>query len=90
MNNFQFGDQAGIYRSCSVIYEGKMMIFGGIGDYARQISVINQNQNCGLERIQNAEMVQDFQYGGCNVIKEGEKQIVILCFALAHKRSCYR
>ena len=67
------------------------MIFGGESPYARQISeVVNGNGTCGLQRIKNIELPESFILGGCSVIKEDEKEFVILCFAERHRKSCYR
>ena len=91
-NKFTFGRHTGIFESCSVVYKGKMMIFGGAhwDNYVRQISEISQNGNCGLRRLENVAMLQDFSHGACNVIKENKTEAVILCFAESHGNDCYR
>ena len=90
-NKFKFGRVTGIDGSCSVVYQGKMLVFGGWGDFERQISEIkSKDGKCGIQRIKNVEMPKEFYSGGCNIIKENEKEYVLLCFSLADQKSCYR
>ena len=92
MKNFTLGDRTGLFSTCSVIYKGKMMVFGGHinQNYARQISEINPNGICGIRRINNVKLEKDFIAGGCNVVTENDREFVILCFSLIQPTICYR
>ena len=65
LDAFTFEDKTMIYRSCSAVIDGKMLVFGGYsGDYARQWSSVG---SCSLRLEGKFDF--DFLYGACNTIQ---------------------
>ena len=88
LENFEIGDQNGIYRSCSFSQNGKMYIFGGhpTQDYNGQISTVD---SCRLNRIGELPFV--FDLGACNnFISETGTEIGFLCFSDFDQNGCFR
>ena len=69
---FSFASDTEVYNSCSLLFNDKMFVFGGL-DEKRQIS---QVKNCGLKRIASLDF--DFDRGTCALT---QSSTIILCFA---------
>ena len=70
---FAFGNNVEVHKSCSLIFKGIMLLFGGANEH-RQIAKVTA-QDCGIKRMGNLPF--DFVQGACTVIEHKE---IILCF----------
>ena len=68
--NFEY--QTAVYHSCSVQWKNQMIVFGGSGDYKRQIS---QVINCQL--VQTGQLMFDLDFGTCTI---GSRDTIFVCF----------
>ena len=82
---FDFGENTAVVASCSIVWQGKMFMFGGY-KLKTQISTVEQ---CQLTAIGNLEF--DMDKGACAQRNDAE---VFICFADAFNnrttRSCHR
>ena len=86
INDFTFGDETGIWNSCSATINGKMMIFGGAKELGRQISIV---ESCQLKRV--SSLFEEFQYGGCNTFETNYgSEETMLCFSKNNPSGCQR
>lgn len=85
-DKFEWADETGSYQSCSVMMDGKMIIFGGfVEPFGNQISEVS---NCALNRVGTLPM--NFQYGGCNVFQDAaNNEFAMLCFSFYHDFDCW-
>ena len=60
LRKFEFGVDTGLYESCSVQYEDKMLVFGGNQNPRTIAEVVD----CGTKKIGILPM--EFSDGGCN------------------------
>ena len=74
-----FEDQTEIYKSCSLLWRNKIMVFGGVNE-SRQISTIDQ---CSLTRVGKLEF--SFNYGACTSAHDQ----IYLCFGISAEKQCY-
>ena len=85
ISGFEFGDDTDTSGSCSIVWRGKMHLFGG-NYHRRQISVVDK---CQLTRIGN--LTFDMYLGAC-AQRDGEE--VFICFGTytdpAETRKCRR
>ena len=70
--DFNFPGNIEVHQSCSVVFNDKMFIFGGIKEH-RQIAEVSSK--CGIDRI--GDLPFDFVNGACTVIKG---DYLMLCF----------
>ena len=82
-------DNTGAVYSCSVILEGKMLIFGGDG-WGPHSDQISQVDNCALRRIGTLPM--RFYYGGCATlqVETSDEEYALLCFDDYARKDCHR
>jgi len=88
LDQFKFQEGTGVYHSCSALWKGQMLIFGGadlMTDYTTQISQIG---NCQMKRI--GTLPFRFELGGCTNLNEANGEFILLCFSRDQKKSCYR
>lgn len=74
--------------SCSVKFQGKFYVFGGVGtgrDGTRQISRI---QGCSLIR-QDEDLPFDFKHGACNSFTLAD-EVAFLCFSESTADNAYK
>ena len=64
LDAFMFEGQTQIYRSCSAVLNGEMLVFGGCGAYERQWSSVG---SCSLRSVGKLDF--DFYEGACNTIQ---------------------
>ena len=85
--HFQYMEGTGNHDSCSTLFKGQMMVFGGSSvSHLDQISVI---EDCALRRVGTLPMA--FGIGGCNVFEiDAGLEEVLLCFGSAGKGACKR
>ena len=77
---FSFGQNAEVYQSCSMLWNGRMLVFGG----RHEKTQISKIENCELQRIGN--LTFEFWDGACAAT--GEK--IVLCFVKADNNDeCY-
>ena len=76
----------GSWGSCSALFKGKMMLFGGeySEDYNDQISEV---QGCKLQRIGQFPSFVD--YPACNTFAMPDERVWI-CFNTENKNGCKR
>ena len=67
---FSFPSDTEVYLSCSLVFNNKMFVFGGLNE-KRQISRVS---GCDLVRIGNLDF--DFVSGACTIFKSQ----ILLCF----------
>lgn len=82
--SFEFGFITGASKSCSLMLSGRMLIFGGTGEYINQISEI---ANCGITRTGNLPMT--FEFGACNTFTD-IADYALLCFSGRNSRDCHK
>ena len=76
LDSFNYERETQVYRSCSVLLLGKMLVIGGEKSYKRQLSSV---QSCYLKT--EGKLSFDFYMGACNVIDGfNNKQTALLCF----------
>ena len=78
---FSFGPGTQVESSCSVVWHGKMFVFGG-SRYKRQISVVDQ---CQLTK--KGELPFDMYFGAC---AQRDNQEVFICFEKVGDLSTYK
>ena len=86
LDAFNYERDTQVYESCSVVMAGKMLVFGGTGNFKRQLSSVAQ---CHLKT--EGKMPFDLQLGAANTV-EGFNgvQTTILCFHnSAPYKSCH-
>ena len=86
LDSFNYERDTQVYESCSVVMAGKMLVFGGTGNFKRQLSSVAQ---CHLKT--EGKMPFDLQLGAANTV-EGFNgvQTTILCFHnSAPYKSCH-
>jgi len=69
---FEFGKDTSVDESCSSVLRNEFYVFGGYGDYRRQISKLS---GVRLERIESLDF--DFRLGACANFND---QNIYLCF----------
>ena len=77
----KFGDKTEAIGSCSVVWQGKMYLFGGLNQ-KRQISVVD---NCKLTR--KAELEFDMHYGAC---AQRDNAQIFICFEVASQEETHK
>jgi len=91
LDQFKFQEGTGVKASCSALWKGQMLIFGGGGfgvrypDYSKQISQIG---NCEMKRI--GTLPFNFAFGGCTNLNEANGEFILLCFRENQRKSCFR
>ena len=76
MERFNYENKTRVYGSCSTVLMGKMWIFGGEGDYKRQLSSVGK---CGLESEEPLPF--DLELGAANTVDGlNSAQSALLCF----------
>lgn len=87
LSAFKFEDGTGSWKSCSVLFQGRMMIFGGDSqsNYKSQISEVG---SCSLQLV--GQLPMEFHEGGCNLFNSvaGVPEI-LLCFPGDDKAGCH-
>ena len=78
---FNFGPGTQVDASCSIVWRGKMFVFGG-SSYKRQISVVDQ---CRLTK--KGELPFDMYFGAC---AQRNNQEVFVCFEDIFDKSTYK
>ena len=74
-----------VYESCSTVLRGKMWIFGGVGVFQRQLSLVG---DCNLKR--EGTMPFDLYDGTANIFNEfNGAESAILCFDPDSPTSCH-
>ena len=88
LDAFTFEDQTQIYRSCSAVLNGEMLVFGGLrggsGDYARQWSSVG---SCSLRS--EGKLDFDFELGACNTIQVKFFEPHIMNYTICKQTSSY-
>ena len=80
---FTYESETEVYRSCSLVWHGKMFVFGG-SNYKRQISIVDE---CKLMKS-GKQLPFDMGEGSCAIRDERD---VIICFiSLEYGKNCYR
>ena len=78
--DFSFGQNAEVYQSCSMLWKGEMLVFGG----RHEKTQISKVKNCQLQRIGN--LTFEFWDGACAATAEK----LALCFVKADNNDeCY-
>ena len=82
--HFEYGSKTGSWDSCSALFKGKMMIFGGAywKDFTKQISQVS---GCKLERI--GQFATSVYQPACNTYNRNYEQVWI-CFNQENKNGC--
>ena len=78
---FEFGPGTEVDQSCSIVWRGKMYVFGG-KDYKRQISAVD---GCQLKK--KGELTFDMTNGAC---AQRENNEVFICFENSSDLSTYK
>ena len=79
--NFKISDDTQVYSSCGITFNGQFFIYGGDGNYDRQVAKVN---GCSLEIVGSLEF--DFQRGGCTTANNQ----ILLCFDYyGDHKTCY-
>ena len=74
-----------VYMSCSTVLMGKMWIFGGDGDYSRQLSSVGK---CGLKS--EGTLPFDLKLGAANTVDGSDgAQSALLCFNYVSPTVCH-
>ena len=85
LDEFNYGPNTEVYGSCSTIVMGKMWIFGGSGDYKRQLSFVG---TCCL--INQGKLPFDLYRGAANTVDElNRAQSALLCFNYDSPTVCH-
>ena len=85
MEGFNYDRNTYIEDSCSTVLMGKMWIFGGWGDYKRQLASVGK---CGLKS--EGTLPFDLQYGAANTVDGlNGAQSALLCFDLNSPTVCH-
>ena len=82
--DFTYGATTESFSSCSVTWHGRMLIFGGKGEYRQISEVTKHREQCLLKRV--GELPFDFTMGAC-AESHGE---LFLCFDSQTPYACYR
>ena len=85
---FTFEDGTGSDHSCSIVINGRMILFGGYDHdpYKNQISEV---EYCRLRRI--GDLPMEFSNGGCATLTAGiAQESGLLCFAWGATTECHR
>jgi len=83
-DGFVYEMNTGVDASCSVLYSGRMLVFGGYESksYAKQISEVVKSPKCKLSPVGTLPL--KFAFGACNVVDNK----VLLCFAEGVENEC--
>jgi len=83
-DGFVYEMNTGVDASCSVLYNGRMLVFGGYESksYAKQISEVVKSPKCKLSPVGTLPL--KFAFGACNVVDNK----VLLCFAEGVENEC--
>ena len=76
---FKFEERTGVYQSCSLTFQNKMFVFGGLNQFIDQISIVDK---CSLKRFKSLPF--HFISGGCAVSSD----LVYLCFGYSGYHKC--
>ena len=80
---FTYESETEVYRSCSLVWHGKMFVFGG-SNHKRQISIVDE---CKLMKS-GKQLPFDMDGGSCAIRDERE---VLICFiSWEYWKNCYR
>ena len=82
-----FEGQTQIYRSCSAVLNGEMLVFGGFGgiNFERQWSSVG---SCSLRS--EGKLAFDFEYGACNTIQAKFFRPHTMNYIICKQTSSYR
>ena len=87
LEDFEYEDDINTYCSCSLMLRGSMMLFGGFGNYSRQLLSIG---NCSLKL--EGQLPFDFQTGACETFDQSQTgESALLCFSETSSpyKDCY-
>ena len=85
MEEFNFRRDTQVYGSCSTVLMGKMWIFGGNGDYNRQLASVGK---CGLKS--EGRLPFDLRWGAANTVDGlNGAQSALLCFNWRSPTVCH-
>ena len=70
--SFSFEEGTSVYKSCSIVFKNHHYVYGGSGDFIRQISVID---DCKLKRF--GYLPFDHYYAACTAVGNNR---IYLCF----------
>ena len=75
--DFNFGAGTEVYLSCTTVYNGETLIFGG----AKEYNQFSRAKGCGLIRIGDLPFTLDlYSKINCGVFNfEGDKETVLIC-----------